>query len=476
MPEIKFLFTCIILSIKISFTCKWAGRMYRSIEAKLLEWKSTSKGKTALLIDGARRVGKSYICEKFAKEHYKSYIIIDFNIAKSDVLDIFESYLTDLDTFYQRLSAWAGVKLFKRESLIIFDEVQEFPKARAALKYLVADGRFDFIETGSLMSINKNVKDIIIPSEEVHIKMYPMTFHEFMVALNQEALLDLITDCYQNKKPLGQALHRKAIDKFRLYMLVGGMPQSVSSYLETEDFNSVDLVKRNILSLYRADISKHAGADQLKVKAIFDDIPAQLAKHDRKFRITSLSKHARTRNYEDALFWLSDSMIANFAYNTTDPKIGLKLNMERSTYKCYLADTGLLISHSFDERGLVKEEVYKKILFDKLSVNLGMLTENIVAQMLVACGHKLYFFSNPDRENAANRMEIDFLIGGSKITSRHNISPIEVKSGKNYTLSSLRKFIAKYNDELACPYVIHMKDFEVKNNITYLPIYMTELL
>ena len=450
--------------------------MDRSIETKFLEWKKKRKGKTALLIDGARRVGKSYVCEKFAKEHYRSYIIIDFNLASREIQNLFENYLTNLDAFFQRLSLIFNVKLYERESLIIFDEVQEYPKARAALKYLVADGRYDFMETGSLMSIYKNVKDILIPSEEEHIKMHPMSFQEFMTATGDEQMFDFIAECFETKTPLGQALHRKAIDKFRLYMLVGGMPQSVANYIETEDFASTDQIKRNILTLYRSDISKHADGAELKVRSVFDEIPAQLSKHDRKFRISSLSKNARNRDYENAFFWLADSMIANFAYNTTDPKIGLKLNMERATYKCYMADTGLLISHTFDERGLVKEEVYKKIIFGKLSVNLGMLVENVVAQMLAVNDHKLYFFHNPDRNNAQNRMEIDFLIGGSKITSKHNVSPIEVKSGKNYTLSSLRKFKAKYANELDVPYVIHQKDLEVREGITFLPIYMTELL
>lgn len=254
------------------------------------------------------------------------------------------------------------------------------------------------------------------------------------------------------------------------------MPQAVKEYIDTKDFNKVDQIKRNILNLYRQDIGKHAEGYNLKVESIFDEIPAQLQKHEKKFRLSAISKDARFRDYEDAMFWLKDAMIMNPCYNSTEPSIGLKLNTDFMTLKCYMADTGLLISHSFDENGIMTEEIYKKILFDKLEFNEGMIMENIVAQMLVASGHKLYFYSNPSRDNSLDRMEIDFLIAKSKISSRHNISPIEVKSGKNYTLSSLNKFIKKYNEQLYVPYVLHTGDLKEENGIVYLPIYMTSLL
>ena len=450
--------------------------MRRKIYEEILKWKKRSAGQTALLIDGARRVGKSYIAEKFAAAEYKSYLLIDFNRAPKEVTDLFDNYLNDLDTLFMYLSGFYNTKLYERETLIILDEVQLCPRARSAIKYLVADGRYDYLETGSLMSIKKNVKDILIPSEEEHLKMYPLDFEEFLWALDNETLMPLIQTCYEKKQPMGQALHRKAMDYFRQYMIVGGMPQAVARYVETRDFDSIDRVKRAILELYRADIVKHAAGYEIKVEQIFDNIPAQLQKHDKKFKLSSLKKEARFRDYDDALFWLSDAMIANICYNSTTPSIGLKLNMDRLTLKCYMADTGLLISHAFDENEIVSEEIYKKLLFDKLEFNKGMIVENLVAQMLTAAGHKLYFYSNPSRDEVSERMEIDFLIAKSKISSRHNISPIEVKSGKNYTLTSLKKFRNKYAEQTDTPYVLHTGDLKEEDGITYLPLYMTPLL
>ena len=449
--------------------------MKRKIYDSMQKWKEEN-GRTALLIDGARRVGKSYIAQEFAKKEYKSYILIDFNRAPAEITDLFVHYLNDLNMFFLYLSNFYGVKLYERESLIIFDEVQLFPKARAAIKYLVEDGRYDYVETGSLMTIKKNVADIVIPSEERHMKMYPLDFEEFLWALDNDTLMDFIRLCFEEKKPMGQVLHRKTMDYFRQYLIVGGMPQAVKTYRDSHDFDQVDRVKRDILELYRADIIKHAEGYQMKVAQIFDDIPAQLQKHDTKFKFSSLKKEARFREYEDALFWLSDAMITNICYNSTAPNIGLKLNMDRMTLKCYMADTGLLISHAFDENGLVSEEIYKKLLFDKLEVNKGMIMENIVAQMLTASGHKLYFYSNPSRDDASLRMEIDFLTAKSKISSRHNISPIEVKSSKNYTLTSLRKFKEKYKEQLHIPYVLHPNDLKEEDGILFLPLYMTPLI
>lgn len=450
--------------------------MKRKIYTTLLDWKERRAGKTALLIDGARRVGKSYIVEAFAKKEYRSYILIDFFTASQDVKDLFENYLHDLDTFFLFLSNYYQVKLYPRETLIIFDEVQEFPRARGAIKYLVADGRYDYIETGSLMSIKKNVQDALIPSEEHHVNLYPMDFEEFLWALGDDMLMPFIKERFEKKQPLGPALHRKAMDLFRQYLIVGGMPQAVKEFVESRDFDEVDRVKRDILTLYRADMMKHAQGYEIKVARVFDEIPAQLQKHERKFKLADLEKNARMRDYEDALFWLDDAMIVNTCYNSTAPNIGLKLNMDRLTLKCYMADTGLLISHAFDENGIVSEEIYKKILFDKLEVNMGMIVENVVAQMLVASGHKLYFYSNPSREDKNARMEIDFFIAKDKISNRHNISPIEVKSSTRYTLTSLRKFVTKYKEQTHIPYVIHPNDFKEEDGIVYLPLYMTPML
>ena len=320
--------------------------MRRKIYNKLLEWKKDGADRTAILIDGARRVGKSYIAEQFGKNEYRSYIVVDFNNVTDEIKELFRYYLNDLDTFFMYLSAYYNVKLYEHESLIVFDEVQLFPRARAAIKYLVADGRYHFLETGSLISIKRNVKDIVIPSEERHMKMYPMDFEEFLWALGNEMLMDFVKECWSKKRPLGQVMHRKAMDCFRQYMIVGGMPQAVQEYAETKDFDRVDRIKRDILTLYRADVGKYAIGYERKVESIFDEIPAQLNKHEKKFRLSSINKEARLREYEDAFAWLDDAMIINICYNSTGPNIGLRMNMDRMTMKCYMADTGLLISHA----------------------------------------------------------------------------------------------------------------------------------
>ena len=428
------------------------------------------------MIDGARRIGKSYLALEFAKNEYDSYILIDFFAAPDEVKEIFEKYLSDLDTFFLRISAYYSVNLYERKTLFIFDEVQFFPRARAAIKYLVADGRYDFIETGSLLSISKNTQDILIPSEERHLKINPMDFEEFLLALGNESLLPVLKDSFEKKIPLGQALHRKAMDLFRLYLIVGGMPQAVKEYVESKDFERVDRIKREILELYRNDIKKHAKGSELKAEAIFDEIPAQLSKHEKKFKISSLKKEARMRDYDDAFMWLNDSRIVNICYNADEPNIALKMNMTRASLKCYLTDTGLLISHAFDENGIVSEEIYKKLLFGKLEVNEGMIFENIAAQMLTASGHKLYFYSKSDNEDASSRMEVDFLITKNKVTARHNIQGIEVKSTKRYTLTSLNKFREKYEEYAGSCFVLHTADFREENGIIYLPVYMTMFL
>lgn len=449
--------------------------MERKIYQRLKQWKEEG-GRTALLIDGARRVGKTHIALEFAKREYKTFLFIDFNRAGSAVKTLFNEGLEDLDTFFATLSALYNVRLYRRESLVVFDEVQLFPRARAAIKYLVEDGRFDYLETGSLMSIKRNVRDIVIPSEEEHVRMFPMDFEEFLWALGNETLMPFIQECFASKRALGQALHHKAMELFRQYMIVGGMPQVVDDFARNRDFALADRVKRTILDLYRADIAKHAVGYETRVRSIFEEIPSQLQKHEKKFRLSSLGKEARFRDYKDALFWLDDAMVINTCYNSTEPNVGLNLNSERTTLKCYMADTGLLLSHAFDEKAIVSQGIYPQLLFEKLEINRGMLVENIVAQMLAASNHKLYFYSNSSREDAASRMEIDFLIAGSTLSSRHNISPIEVKSGKNYTLSSLKKFIIKYSQMLRIPYVVHPKDMREEGGIVFLPYYMVPCL
>lgn len=450
--------------------------MRRKAYDSLLAWKNGSAGKTALLVQGARRVGKSYIVEEFAKKEYRSYILIDFNKAGEQVKDLFNNDLNDMRSFFLKLSALYGTSLHERESLIIFDEVQLFPRARSAVKYLVADGRYDYIETGSLISIRENVKDILIPSEEDRLDMYPFDFEEFLWALGDETIMPLIRDSFEKKRPLGQALHRKTMNLFRQYITVGGMPQAVEAFVRTNDLSEVDRAKRRILNLYRDDIRKHAKGYEMKVEAIYDEIPSQLKNQNRHFKISSLEKGARFGEYRDAMFWLSDAMIVNNCYNSTEPNVGLNMNRDRTLLKCYMSDTGLLVSHAFDENRIMGEEIYKKLLIDKLEVNMGMITENAVAQMLTAAAHRLYFYSSPSRNQAQDRMEIDFLISKSRVGNRHNISPIEVKSGKNYTLSSLRKFVAKYGEQLHTPYVLHSADLKIEDGITFLPLYMACLL
>lgn len=456
--------------------------MKRKIYSKLLDWKKNRRGDTALLIEGARRIGKSYVAEEFARNEYESYILVDFSKVNPKVKEFFDHYVDDLDMLFMNLELYFKRRLVPRKvkdeearSLVIFDEVQFCPRARAAIKHLVADRRYDYIETGSLVSIKKNVKDIMLPSEEHAVEMFPMDFEEFLWALGDDMLMPYMRMQFSKLMPMG-AFHRRAMDCFRQYLIVGGMPQAVLKYMETKDFERVDETKRDILALYRNDIRKYSDNQETKAAAIFEEIPGQLQKHEKKFVLSALKSEARMRDYSQAFFWLDDARIINCCYNSTEPSIGLKLNEERTTLKCYMGDTGLLISHAFDERGIVGADLYRKLMFDKLEVNEGMLVENIVAQMLRAAGHKLYFFSNSSRTSAEDRMEIDFLISKPVITSRHNISPIEVKSGQRYTLNSLKKCIAKYGHCLSTPYVLHDKDLKVENGIVYLPLYMTPLL
>ncbi|MGI6222349.1 MAG: ATP-binding protein [Prevotella sp.] len=449
--------------------------MRRKIYDRLKRWKEEEQGRTAVLLTGARRVGKSYIVKEFGKNEYKSYILIDFFSASDDVKALFDNYLDDLDTFFTYLSAYTNTTLERRNSLIIFDEVEMFPKARAAIKYLVEDGRYDYIETGSLVSIRKNVENILIPSEEEEIKMYPMDFEEFLWAMGNDTLMPFIGNCFDKRQSLGP-LHRKAMDYFRQYLIVGGMPQVVATYVERRDFKVVDKQKRGIVSLYRNDIQKYATGYENKVTQIFDALPSQLQRHEKRFQMSALEKGARFRDYETAFFWLQDSMVCNFAYNTTEPNIGLGLNSERNTLKCYLGDTGLLISMAFNENDIVSENLYQKILTDKLEFNGGMLIENVVAQMLRAAGHQLYFYSKYEKGNAEETMEVDFLIAKHSITSRHNITPIEVKSSLRYTFTSLKKMMAKYKEYLSQPIIVHTADLQEKDGYLFLPVYMVPLL
>ena len=445
----------------------------RKLYNKLLAWKQQAAGTKALLIEGARRIGKSTLVEEFAKSEYRSYLLIDFNKISDSVISAFNNYMNDLDTFFLILSSEYGVKLYPKESIIIFDEIQQFPKARQAIKYLVADGRFDYIETGSLISIKENVKDITIPSEERALSMYPMDFEEFAWAMGEEPLMAYIRQCFDKKEPLEQGLHAKAMLLFRQYMIVGGMPKSLSAYLENNrNFEMADMEKRDILTLYRNDIMKIRSGYRSSVLSIFDQIPAFLSRSERRVLMNRIEKGASFPKYHDTFFWLSDSMIANECFNCSDPNVGLSLNEDRTYVKCYMGDTGLLISHTFDENEISDGELYREILLGKLSVNEGMFYENVIAQMLVAAGHKLYFYTRYNEEKHRNDMEIDFILSNhSKL--KYKIFPIEVKSNDKYTIRSLTRFNETFHQRIGESYVIHPKNLNVKEGVVHLPAYMT---
>ena len=370
----------------------------RKLYSELLEWKNNRKGKTAILIKGARRTGKSYLCEQFAKNEYKSYVIIDFANISNEIRTLFEGDTSNIDKFLSELQILTHTTFYDRETVIIFDEVQMFPKARQLIKYLVANNKYDYIETGSLLSIRKNVKDIVIPSEEEDKYLYPLDFEEFLWALGDEVTYPYIKECFEKRKEVGEKIHRKIIRTFREYLIVGGMPQSVIEYVESKNFESVDRIKRNILKLYRDDISKFASGYEQKVLSVFDEIPGQLSKKEKTYNVSSLKKEARNRDYEDAFMWLSDAMIVNRCLNSTDPNIGLNLSIDSRLQKIYMGDTGLLVTHTFYDSAFNDNEFYKKILFDRLNFNEGIIMENIVAEALRYSGHRLFFYTRYDEE------------------------------------------------------------------------------
>lgn len=437
----------------------------------LLRWKEESNGSTALLIDGARRVGKSYLAEEFGKNEYKSYVLINFSKASTALKDIFENDLMDLNLFFNKLSAIFNVELFNRDTLFIFDEVQRFPRAREVIKFLVADGRYDYIETGSLISLKQNISDIVIPSEEEHFILNPLDFEEFLWALGDNVTARVLKSFFDRKAAVGEVLHRKVMNQFRQYLLVGGMPQPILEYVSSKNFAKVDRIKKNILDLYRQDITRFAKGYESNVLAVFDEIPSQLSKKEKKFSITSLGKNSKTRTYIDSFMWLTEGMIINNCYNATDPTVGLSMYLDNASQKCYMSDTGLLVTHSFKDNDYSSNELYKSVLLDKIEINEGMLMKNIVAQMLRANGHNLYFYSRYDNINRENHMEIDFLLSDGK-----KIYPIEVKSSSYNTHSSLDKFMKKFSGRYGQPYIIYCKDLKIKDGIIHLPIYMTMFL
>ena len=448
----------------------------RKIYEKLLEWKRTANGKCAIMIDGARRVGKSWIAEEFAKNEYDAYLLIDFAKIPAKVKRYFNEYMEDLDVFFMYLLNTYGVKLPHGKSVIIFDEVQRLPRAREAIKWLVADGRYDYIETGSLISINKNVRDIVIPSEERHLEMFPMDFEEFLWALGRDNPMEALEFHFDRKMPLDPGLHETMMDLFRQYIVVGGMPQAVETFVRMRDFDAVDQVKRDILALYRADIHKFAGTMRHKVLSMFNLIPAELARHEKKFILSDVRKGLRMRDLDAPLEWLKGAMTVNVCYAASEPTVALGMKADAVSFKCYLGDTGLLLSMAFEPVAMRAEKIHERILHDSLSLDKGMLMENIVAQMFRAEGHGLFFYSNSDRVCSANRMEIDFLLCRPSLARQHNIIPVEVKSGRDYEAVSLGKFRRKFQDQTQAAVVLHVKNLKVENGITYLPLYMAPLL
>ena len=444
----------------------------RKMYQTLLRWKEEYQGKKAILIEGARRVGKTTVVKAFAENEYDSCMIIDFSKVTDTVKEYFRIHIGDLNTLFMLLQAEFGIRLVEKHSVIVFDEVQFCPKAREAIKHLVADGRYDYIETGSLISIRDNVKDILIPSEEHAVSMYPMDFEEFCMAMGNEPLIQYIRQCFKNRQPLEKSLHYKAMLLYKEYLLVGGMPQSVAAFIDNnQSFEKADIEKRDILSLYRNDIGKIEGLYRSKVLAIFDQIPGLLAKHEKRVVLSTVAKGSSPEQFEDAFFWLDDSMISNECVKCTDPNVGFSLSEDRSYVKCYMGDTGLLVSHAFDENELLEEEIYKLILNDKLSINEGMLYENMVAQMLKANGHRLFYFTRYNPEKHRNDIEIDFLLSSGGKT-KNMVIPIEVKSGKRYQTKSLKRFKETYKNRIVQSYIIHPRNLSFKEDIFCIPPYM----
>ena len=443
----------------------------RKIYDKILDWKKQSKGKKALLIEGARRIGKTTVVEEIGKREYKTYILIDFNKVSKKTREAFDG-LNNLDVFFQTLMLEYNTRLFPCESLIIFDEIQKFPKAREAIKYLVQDGRYDYIETGSLISIRENVKDITIPSEERKLKMYPVVFEEFMRYMEEDLLLEYIRSCWEQKIPLDNRMHTKAMHLFKEYLLVGGMPQAIRAFAEEgRDFAAADVEKRDILELYRNDIKKAAKRYNSKVSAIFENVPAYLSTHEKRIVLSEIDKNGRFDRYDEPLFWLDDSMICNLCYRCNDPNVGLALNLNDSYVKCYMGDTGLLVSLAFSENEIASQNLYKQIMDEKLSINEGMLYENMIAQMLVSQGRKLYFYTHYNEKTHKNDIEIDFLLSNES-KPNFKVNPIEVKSSKNYSTDSLSEFRRRFGKRIGRQMIIHPKNLSITEETIKVPPYM----
>ena len=438
----------------------------RKIYDRMLQWKQERDGKTALLVKGARRVGKSTIVEEFAKNEYDSYILIDFSSVSEEVTSLFND-LMNLDYIFLRLQAIYNVVLIERRSIIVFDEVQKCPMARQAIKHLVKDHRYDYIETGSLISIRKNTQNIIIPSEETRIEMFPMDYEEFLWATGDTATIPLLHQFFDKQMPLGQAL-RKCMRDFRLYMLIGGMPQAVNEYLDTNNLSKVDTVKREIIELYFDDFLKIDPSG--RASQLFKAIPSELSKNASRYQVGSVLSDSERKNILEVLRAMKDSMVINFSYHANDPNVGLSLNSDEDRYKMFVGDTGLFITLAFWDKDITENIIYQKLLSDKLSANLGYVYENVVAQVLVSTGNRLFYHVWPT-ENGKHNYEVDFLLSrGSKLW------PIEVKSSGYNAHASIDNFCKKFSSRISNRYLIYTKDFKKDGATTLLPIPMTMFL
>lgn len=439
----------------------------RKIYNELLQWKRTDEGRTALLIQGARRVGKSTIAEEFATNEYETHILVDFAACSTEIRDLFND-VSDLNRIFMRLQLEYAVELKERKSVIIFDEVQLAPKARQAIKYLVKDGRYDYIETGSLISIRNNVKDILIPSEEVKLHMFPMDYEEFRWALGDTATIRLLQGCFHDKTSLGDATNRKLMRDFRLYMLVGGMPQAVAAYLETNNLEKVDSVKRSIITLYEDDFNKIDPTGN--ASKIFRQIPAQLTGNANRYLAWSATDGTRNSALAEILSEIRESMVVNMAYHANDPSAGMALHQDPNKYKMFAGDTGLFVTLAFWDSKFTDNTIYHKLLADKLSTDLGYVYENVVAQMLKASGHELYYYTFPTGSGKHN-YEVDFLIAdGDKV------SPVEIKSSGYKAHTSLDAFCGKFSSRIRNKYLVYTKDMRKDGDVLYLPVYMTMFL
>lgn len=443
----------------------------RKIYDKLLDWKKHSINKTALLIEGARRIGKSTVAEEFARNEYDDYLLIDFSTASEDIINLF-THIDNLDRFFLMLQTFTGKTLPAGRAVIIFDEVQFCPKARQAIKHLVKDGRYDYIETGSLISIKKNVKDILIPSEEQHIDMYPMDFEEFLWATDKKVKFDFIRQSFETLTPMGDAMNRHLMEEFRLYMLVGGMPQAINAFLNTNDFAAVDRVKREILRLYDKDFRK---IDPLvRASTIFKSIPSELSRNTLRYKVGSVIEGSRVDRLGEVFSDIAESKTVNLAYHANDPGVGLALHANPDYFKMFLTDTGLFITLSFLDGDYTDNVIYRKLLADKLPTDLGYIYENVAAQLLRTAGHSLYYYTFKERQPDIEKprtYEVDFLINkGDKIC------PIEVKSSGYKSHKSLDEFSRKFSSRIKNRYLLYTKDIRKDHDIICLPIYMAGLL